>query len=90
MESETRSMAFGHLNGTDDCRWHLVTFLMLTHDQELWAMAVWVENHHGDAGEDFIARRITQLAQAGEQDGVKLWQDVARRHAQLCERTPRS
>lgn len=48
-------------------------------------MALWVEKHHGDAGGDFIAWKIDQLPRAGEQDGAKLWQDVARRYEQLVE-----
>ena len=58
---------------------------MLTRDQELWGMALWVDKHHGDAGE-FIASKIDQLYQAGEQDGARLWQNVARRYEQLVER----
>jgi hypothetical protein len=49
-------------------------------------MALWVEKHHGDAGGEFIASKIDQLYQAGEQDGARLWQNVARRYEQLVER----
>tara|TARA_B100001179_G_scaffold135235_1_gene97223 strand:+ start:2062 stop:2253 length:192 start_codon:yes stop_codon:yes gene_type:complete len=59
---------------------------MLTRDQELWDMALWVDKHHGDAGGEFIASKIDQLYQAGEQDGARLWQNVARRYEQLVER----
>ncbi|MEL7689990.1 hypothetical protein AAG591_05385 [Citromicrobium bathyomarinum] len=48
-------------------------------------MALWVEKHHGDAGHEFIASKIDQLTRAGEQDGAKLWQDVAHRYEQLVE-----
>jgi hypothetical protein len=34
---------------------------MLTRDKELWAMALWVEKHHGEDGAAFIAQRIKQL-----------------------------
>ena len=44
---------------------------MLTRDQELWGMALWVDKHHGDAGGEFIASKIDQLYQAGEQDGAE-------------------
>ena len=49
-------------------------------------MALWVEKHHGDGGRDFIDAKIEQLALANEPDGVKLWEDVARRFEQLGER----
>lgn len=63
---------------------------MLTRDQELWGMALWVDKNHGDAGGEFIASKIDQLCRAGEQDGARLWQDVARRYEQLAERTSHS
>ena len=59
---------------------------MLTRDQELWGMALWVDKHHGDAGGEFIASKIDQLNRAGAQDGGRLWQNVARRYEQLVER----
>lgn len=51
-------------------------------------MALWVEKHHGDAGHEFIASKIDQLTRAGEEDGAKLWQDVAHRFERLGERKP--
>lgn len=53
-------------------------------------MALWVEKHHGDAGHEFIATKIDQLTRAGEEDGAKLWQDVANRYEQLSERKSHS
>ncbi len=53
-------------------------------------MALWVEKHHGDAGHEFIASRIGQLTLSGEEDGARLWKDVARRFEQLGGRTPHS
>ena len=53
-------------------------------------MALWVDKNHGDAGGEFIASKIDQLCRAGEQDGARLWQDVARRYEQLAERTSHS
>lgn len=90
MEIEARGMASGYSNGPHArCR-HRVTFLTFTRDQELWGMALWVEKHHGDAGHEFIASKIDQLTQAGEEDGAKLWQDVAQRYERLGERTSHS
>lgn len=51
-------------------------------------MALWVEKHHGDAGHEFIASKIDGLTRAGEEDGVKLWQDVAHRYERLGARKP--
>jgi hypothetical protein len=64
--------------------------LTLTRDQELWGMALWVEKRHGDVGHEFIATKIDQLTRAGEEDGAKLWQDVANRYEQLSERKSHS
>ncbi|MGV2495936.1 DUF6961 family protein [Pelagerythrobacter aerophilus] len=53
-------------------------------------MALWVEKHHGDRGRDFIDAKIEELSLANEPDGVRLWQEVARRLEQLGERTSHS
>ncbi|WP_431470137.1 DUF6961 family protein [Sphingosinithalassobacter sp. LHW66-3] len=59
----------------------------MSRDQELWGMALWVEKTHGSDGAQFIAETIARLRRRGEEDGVALWQDVARRFEQLSERT---
>jgi hypothetical protein len=51
----------------------------MTRDQELWAMALWVEKHHGQQGRAFISDQIARLASAGEPDGVAMWCQVAQR-----------
>lgn len=63
--------------------------MTLSRDQELWGMALWVEKHHGDAGADFIARKVVQLTGASEPEGAALWREVASRFEQLSERTTR-
>lgn len=55
----------------------------LTRDQELWAMALWVEKHHGDAGWLHIAQQQDRLLAEGELDGVAMWREVGRRFEQL-------
>ena len=90
MEIEARSMAAGYTDCPHAHRWGRVALLTLTRDQELWGMALWVEKHHGNAGAEFSASKIDQLSQAGEQDGARLWQDVARRYEQLAERKSHS
>ena len=64
--------------------------MTLTRDHELWAMALWVEKHHSDGGHDFIDAKIEELVLATEMDGVRLWEEVARRLEQLGERTSHS
>ena len=88
MEIEARGMASGYSDRSDACCRHRVALLTLTRDQELWGMALWVEKHHGDAGHEFIASKIDRLTRAGEEDGVKLWQDVAHRYERLGARKP--
>jgi len=49
-------------------------------------MALWVEKHHGDGGQEFIAERIADLENSGEHGGVRLWRQVAERFSQLGDR----
>ena len=49
-------------------------------------MALWVEKTHGYQGPAFIAGKIDALARTGEEDGVRLWQEVARRFDSLADR----
>lgn len=51
-------------------------------------MALWVERTHGSDSAQFIADKIARLQRRGEEGGVALWQDVARRFEQLSERSP--
>ena len=56
---------------------------MVTRDRELWALALWVEKHHGTDGLIFIAKKIADLMIAGEPGGVDLWREVAERFEKL-------
>ncbi len=58
----------------------------LTREQELWGMALWVEKAHGSRGPSFIAEKIDLLARSGEEDGARLWREVARRFDSLADR----
>ena len=60
--------------------------MTLTRDQELWGMALWGEKQHGKNGAAFIDDKIGQLSRAKDNQGVALWQDVARRLEQLTLR----
>jgi len=52
-------------------------------NQEIWAVALWVEKHHPSDGEQFIAEQIARLESQDDRDGVGLWKVVARRLEQL-------
>lgn len=52
-------------------------------ERELWALALWVEKHHGADGPRFIAEKVGELALAGEPSGVDLWREVAERFDRL-------
>ena len=42
----------------------------MTQEQEIWAVALWVEKHHGDLGPVYIAEQIGRLALARDEAGV--------------------
>ena len=55
----------------------------VTREQELWAMALWVEKHHGENGWFHIVQRQDQLLAEGELGGVALWRKVGARFEAL-------
>lgn len=57
--------------------------MTVTREQELWALALWVEREHADDGEKFIAERVLLFDAEGNIDGRQLWMGVARRFARL-------
>jgi hypothetical protein len=57
--------------------------MALTRDHEIWAMALWVEKHHGANGYAYIAGRIATLAAEGAPGGVALWNEVEQCYSQL-------
>jgi len=50
--------------------------LTLSKDLELWAVALWVEKHHGDEGDLYIAKQMDRLLAEGDLDGVAFWKKV--------------
>ena len=50
---------------------------------EVWAEALWVEQHYGADGPKFIAERITALAEHGDHAGVARWRRIAGAYDQL-------
>jgi len=58
-------------------------FMTVSREQELWAMALWVDREHGDQGERFIAERVLFFDAQSDAGGKQLWMDVARRYVEL-------
>lgn len=48
-------------------------------DWELWACANQVLKAQGDKAALYVAEQIGALALAGDEDGIKTWQAIARR-----------
>jgi len=48
-------------------------------DRELWACAQQVIDHHGPDADRFIADRMTALAAAGDEAGIRAWRAIAER-----------
>ena len=57
--------------------------MTLSREQELWAIALWVERARGEAGWLHIAQEQDRLLQAGDLDGVNLWRAVGERYERL-------
>ena len=55
----------------------------VTREQELWAMALWVDREHGADGERFIIERVLNFDAIGDKGGKQLWMDVARKFVEL-------
>ncbi len=43
---------------------------------EVWAEALWMEQHKGAEAAKFIAERVTALAGQGDEAGVKRWRRI--------------
>lgn len=51
---------------------------------ELWACANQVIKTHGDHAPRHVAEQIGALVLKGEKEGIKTWQEIARRIAKLA------
>jgi hypothetical protein len=47
--------------------------MTLAMERELWAIALWVEKHHGTEGPAYIAEQIERLAMDRDEAGVAMW-----------------
>ena len=55
---------------------------------EVWAEALWVEQHKGKGGPQFIAQQVARLALANDPDGVARWKRIAAAFDELCAGRP--
>ena len=60
----------------------------MTEEQEIWAVALWVEKHHGDRGSVYIAEQVGRLVLAGDEAGVAMWKKIAARYSELMQVPP--
>lgn len=59
----------------------------MNREQELWAIALWIEqNHPGDAAE-YIGQQVRRLTTASDQAGIAMWMAVAGRYDALQHQT---
>lgn len=57
--------------------------MTITREQEIWAMALWVDREHGEDAERFIAEKVLHFEETGDTGGKDLWMQVARRYVEL-------
>lgn len=50
---------------------------------EIWAEALWVEQHKGDDGPRYIAEQVSRLALDNDLDGVARWKLIAAAYDRL-------
>lgn len=59
--------------------------MALDREQELWAMALWVEKTQGENAWFYIAQQKDRLLADGDPLGLGLWNEVERRLELLAE-----
>lgn len=59
----------------------------MNRDKELWAMALWVEKHHGANGWFYIAQKQDHFLAEGDDGGAALWKEVGERFKQIVADT---
>jgi hypothetical protein len=57
--------------------------LIVPGDRELWACANEVIRQHGAAAPEFIAERIGAMVLANDLEGMRVWNEIARRAADM-------
>ena len=61
--------------------------VLVTRDQELWGIALWLQKAHGEEGGAHIAKQIERLTGTAYEAGIAMWLEVAQRYEELRERT---
>ena len=56
-------------------------------NRELWASALQVQKQHAEGANLFVAERIGALALAGDEAGIAIWKEIARRLDMLRDET---
>lgn len=56
-------------------------------EQELWALALWVEKHHPHDAREYFREQMTRLADAADEPGIAIWLAVADQYDGLQEGT---
>lgn len=57
--------------------------MTVTREQEIWALALWIDRENGEDAEDFTAGKVLHFVERDDEAGRKLWEEVARRFVQL-------
>jgi len=55
---------------------------------EVWAEALWVEQHKGEGGPKFIAEQVARLALGNDLDGVSRWKRIGAAYDELRAGSP--
>ena len=57
--------------------------MTISREQEIWALALWMDREHGQEAEQFIAGKVLHFEELGDLGGRELWLQVARRYIEL-------
>lgn len=60
--------------------------ISITREQEMWAIALWVEKHHGDVGDVYVSQQMDRLLAADDLAGMAYWGKVRDKLERLCQR----
>lgn len=60
--------------------------MSITREQEMWAIALWVEKHHGGVGGIYISQQMDRLLEVGDLEGVAYWRQIQKRFGSLMKR----
>ena len=58
--------------------------MVLNRDQELWAVALWVEKNHGEE-EPLICAATQRLSNEGDEAGIATWKMLLNARSPCCQ-----